>query len=148
MDRRTILAMTGTLVSGAAKAQKAPNSGSGDPDEFVALWPGAPPGAPPVDLKPQTSELVLSDGFHIRLVAGIQTPGFFVYRPMRPNGLGLLIIPGGGYAREAENRGARDMAAYFTGLGITCFVLRYRLPGKGGKGAKPWRCKTRSAPCA
>jgi acetyl esterase/lipase len=54
-----------------------------------------------------------------------------VYRPARPNGLGLLIIPGGGYAREAENRGARDIAEYFAGLGITCFVLRYRLPGEG-----------------
>ena len=63
--------------------------------------------------------------------AGIQTPGFFVYRPARPNGLGLLIIPGGAYAREALNRGARDIADYFTGLGITCFVLRYRLPGEG-----------------
>jgi acetyl esterase/lipase len=77
------------------------------------------------------SELVAPDGFPIRLIAGIQTPGFFVFRPARPNGLGLLIIPGGGYSREALNRGARDMADYFAGLGITCFVLRYRLPGEG-----------------
>ena len=125
MDRRTLLAMTGALVSGAAKAQP-----SGDP-EFVALWPGTPPGGDHVRLTPQMSELVLPDGFHIRLIAGIQTPGFFVYRPARPNGLGLLIIPGGAYAREAENRGARDIAEHFTGLGITCFVLRYRLPGEG-----------------
>ena len=131
MDRRTILAMpalamTNALVSGAAKAQTPP----GDP-EFVLLWPGTPPGGDHVKLTPQPSELMAPDGFQIRLIAGIQTPGFFVYRPARPNGLGLLIIPGGGYSREAENRGARDMADYFTGLGITCFVLRYRLPGEG-----------------
>jgi acetyl esterase/lipase len=128
MDRRTVLAMTGALVSGAARAQVAH---SGDPGEFVALWPGTPPGGDHVKLTPQMSELVAPDGFHINLIAGIQTPGFFVYRPARPNGLGLLIIPGGAYAREAENRGARDIADYFTGLGITCFVLRYRLPGEG-----------------
>ena len=92
---------------------------------------GTPPGGAPVNLTTEISELVLPDGFRIRLISGIQTPGFFVYRPARPNGLGLLIIPGGGYAREAENRGARDMAEYFSGLGITCFVLRYRLPGEG-----------------
>jgi len=131
MDRRTILAMTGVLVSGAAKAQKAPGFQPGNPDEFVALWPGTPPGGAHVNLKAEISELVLPDGFHIRLTSGIQTPGFLVYRPARPNGLGLLIIPGGGYAREAENRGARDIAEYFAGLGITCFVLRYRLPGEG-----------------
>ena len=128
MDRRTVLAMTGGLISGAARAQV---SQPGDAGEFVPLWPGTPPGGDHVKLTPQPSELVLPDGFHIRLIAGIQTPGFFVFRPARPNGLGLLIIPGGAYAREAENRGARDIAAYFTGLGITCFVLRYRLPGEG-----------------
>jgi acetyl esterase/lipase len=131
MDRRAILAMTGALVLGAAKAQNPPASRPGVSDEFIALWPGTPPGGAHVRLMPETSELVAPDGFHIRLISGIQTPGFFVYRPVRPNGLGLLIIPGGGYAREAENRGARDMADYFAGLGITCFVLRYRLPGEG-----------------
>ena len=136
MDRRTImtmtgLAMAGALASGAAKAQKAPGSQPGDPDEFIALWPGTPPGGAHVKLTVEMSELVLPDGFHIHLISQIQTPGFFVYRPARPKGLGLLIIPGGGYAREAQNRGARDIAEYFAGLGITCFVLRYRLPGEG-----------------
>ena len=125
MDRRTLLAMTGALVSEAARAQVS------QPGEFVALWPGTPPGGAHVNLTPQMSELVLPDGFHINLISGIQTPGFFVTRPARPNGLGLLIIPGGAYAREALNRGARDIADYFAGLGITCFVLRYRLPGEG-----------------
>jgi acetyl esterase/lipase len=131
MDRRTILAMAGVLASGATKAQGAPGSQQGDSGEFVALWPGTPPGGTHVNLAAKMTELVLPDGFHIHLTSGIQTPGFFVYRPAQPNGLGLLIIPGGAYAAEALNRGARDIAEYFAGLGITCFVLRYRLPGEG-----------------
>jgi len=123
--------MAGALVSGAAKAQKAPDSQLGDSNEFVALWPGAPPGGAHINLTAEMSELILPDGFHIHLISQIKIPGFFVYRPAQPNGLGLLIIPGGGYAREALNRGARDIAEYFAGLGITCFVLRYRLPGEG-----------------
>jgi acetyl esterase/lipase len=131
MDRRTILAMAGALVSGAANAQGAPGSQPSEPGEFITLWPGTPPGGAHVNLTAEMSELILPDGFQIHLISQIQTPGFFVYRPARPNGLGLLIIPGGGYAREALNRGARDIAEYFAGLGITCFVLRYRLPGEG-----------------
>lgn len=76
MDRRTILAMTGALVSGAAKAQTAPSSQPGDPGEFIALWPGTPPGGAHVKLTAEASELVAPDGFHIRLTSGIQTPGF------------------------------------------------------------------------
>ena len=47
------------------------------------------------------------------------------------------------------NRGARDIAEYFTGLGITCFVLRYRLPGEGWENRETvCRCRMPSAPCA
>jgi acetyl esterase/lipase len=47
--------------------------------------------------------------------------------------LGLLIIPGGGYASEGGDRGGREIAQHFASLGIICFVLRYRLPGEGWK---------------
>jgi acetyl esterase/lipase len=131
MDRRTILGMAGALVSGSANAQKATGSQPGDPDEFIALWPGTPPGGAGVKLTLKVTDDVLPDGYHVRVTSQIQTPGFFVYRPARPKGLGLLIIPGGGYAGEGHDRGGREIAEYFAALGITCFVLRYRLPGEG-----------------
>ncbi|HMH65028.1 MAG TPA: alpha/beta hydrolase, partial [Rhizomicrobium sp.] len=84
-----------------------------------------------LDLK--ITDGVLSDGFHFHAVSQIQTPGFSVYRPVRPNGLGLMVIPGGGYATEGLDRGGREIAQYFAALGITCFVLRYRLPNEGWK---------------
>ena len=60
-------------------------------------------------------------------------PGFFVYRPVKPTGLAMLVIPGGGYAAEGGDRGGREIARYFADRGIIAFVLRYRLPGEGWK---------------
>lgn len=133
MDRREAigLGLAGALVSSAAQAQNEPGYLPGDSTEFVALWPGTPPGGAGIRLELKVTDAVQPDGYHVRAVSQIQTPGFFVYRPARPNGLGLLVIPGGGYISEGGDRGGREIAQHFSSLGITCFVLRYRLPGEG-----------------
>jgi acetyl esterase/lipase len=105
----------------------------GDSTDFVPLWPGTPPGGAGIALTPRVSDAVQPDGYHVRSISRIQTPGFFVYRPARPNGLSLLVIPGGGYSSEGMDRGGREVAQRFAAGGITCFVLRYRLPGEGWK---------------
>src|SRR5258706_5221865 len=136
MDRRTLLAtgLGGALLPRAGWAQEHETGYlPGDSQEFIALWPGTPPGGEGIKLDLKVTDAVQPDGFHVRAVSQIQTPGFFVYRPARPNGLGLLIIPGGGYASEGGDRGGREIAQHFASLGIICFVLRYRLPGEGWK---------------
>jgi acetyl esterase/lipase len=135
MDRREMLGMglAGALVSGAADAETEPGYLPGDSREFVPLWPGTPPGGEGIKLDLKVTDAVQPDGFHVRAVSQIQTPGLIIYRPATPNGLGLLVIPGGGYASEGGDRGGREIAQHFAGLGITCFVLRYRLPGEGWK---------------
>ena len=112
------------------------------------MWPGTPPGGEGIKLDLKVTDAVQPDGFHVRAISQIQTPGFFVYRPAKPNGLGLLIIPGGGYAAEGGDRGGREIAQHFASLGIICFVLRYRFRAKAGRTAPPCRCRTPSAPCA
>lgn len=135
MDRREAigLGVAGVLMSGAAWAQTEPGYLPGDSTEFVKLWPGTPPGGEGIRLTLKVTDTVEPDGFHVRAISQIQTPGFFVYRPAKPDGRGLLIIPGGGYAAEGGDRGGREIAQYFSALGITCFILRYRLPGEGWK---------------
>jgi len=136
MDRREAigLGLAGTLLPRAAWAQGHETGYlPGDSEEFIALWPGTPPGGEGIKLDLKVTDAVQPDGFHVRAVSQIQTPGFFVYRPVRPTGLGLLIVPGGGYAAEGGDRGGREIAQYFTARGIICFVLRYRLPGEGWK---------------
>jgi len=138
-----------------ADTMAADGSLPGDSKEFVPLWPGTPPGGPPGSPLPVTVRVgmapngapdsprslmikdhVLPDGYHARDVHMIETPGLIVYRTAKPNGLALLIIPGGGYALENEDVGGRDIAQHLSGLGITCFVLRYRLPSEGWRNAE------------
>jgi len=45
----------------------------------------------------------------------------------------MILAPGGGYSREMLDFEGMDVARHFNGAGVTCFVLRYRLPGEGWK---------------
>jgi hypothetical protein len=127
MDRRKLMglaaaaAITTPALCDPAFADTMAADGSlpGDSKEFVALWPGTPPNGPPGSPLPVTARVgtptsgppgsplplmtrdyPLPDGYHARDVHIIQTPGLIVYRAARPNGLSLLIMPGGGYANE------------------------------------------------
>lgn len=137
MDRREALGLglIGAALSAPVLAETMRADGylPGDSTEFVPLWPGTPPGGAGLLLTLKVTDAVQPDGYHVRAISQIQSPGFFVYRPQRPNGLGLLVIPGGGYTSEGGDRGGREIAQHFAALGITCFVLRYRLPGEGWK---------------
>jgi acetyl esterase/lipase len=136
MDRRELLGIAGAALltkDVLADTMAADGYLPGDSKEFVPLWPGMPPGGEGIALTLKVTDSPSPDGYHVRAISQIQTPGFFVYRPTRPNGLGLLVIPGGGYAAEGGDRGGREIAQHFAGLGTTCFVLRYRLPGEGWK---------------
>ena len=45
-------------------------------------------------------------------------------------GIGLVILPGGGYGSLAQHEG-KGYADYFSGKGISCFVVTYRLGTHG-----------------
>jgi len=61
-------------------------------------------------------------------VANVVNPTITVYRPTTPNGMTILMCPGGGYARLAMGHEGHDMAAWFNTQGITYAVLKYRMP--------------------
>ena len=138
MDRREAIGLgllgAAAMVT-AAQAQTMTADGflPGDSTEFVPLWPGVAPGGEGIALALKFTDPAQPDGYHARSVSQIQTPGFYVYRPVQPNGLSFLVIPGGGYSSEGMDRGGREVAQHFAARGITCFVLRYRLPGEGWK---------------
>jgi acetyl esterase/lipase len=137
MDRRDAigLGLLGTaLLAGNVQAETALPDGTlpSDSKETFNLWPGTPPGGANVILSQKIAEASPSpELYHSRTVRGIQTPCVFVYRAARPNGMALLIVPGGGYSGEGMERGGTEIARRFTASGVTCFILRYRLPGEG-----------------
>lgn len=58
-------------------------------------------------------------------------PSLFIYKA--PNdaatGAAVLVCPGGGYSHLAMDHEGHDIARWFNSMGITAFVLKYRLGG-------------------
>jgi len=125
LDRRSLLGVAALTAAAPALAQAA------DPTEVVRLWPGPPPGAPAVLPREEVVDRIKTSGFQDRYVTGIGTPQMTVFRPARPNGAAALLIPGGGYIRVVIDKEGFEVARRFAEAGVTCFVLRYRLPREG-----------------
>lgn len=102
-----------------------------DPVETIDLWPRGAPGAParlPVETVRERST---DSSFSDRYALGIARPRMAVFRPARPNGGAVLIIPGGGYSWVVVDKEGYEMARWLSARGVTAFVLFYRLPGEG-----------------
>jgi acetyl esterase/lipase len=137
-DRRALLASLAAAASPVTREGK-PVSLVPTDDQVkkpasatIALWPGPAPGSPPQpDLPaPKLQQTPVTGGKEYRL-KGIAAPALFVYRPERPNGVALILMPGGGYSfLSIENEGSAP-ATFYTDFGYTVFVLSYRLPGEG-----------------
>ena len=63
-----------------------------------------------------------------RAVEKVNRPSITPFIPQNPNGLAVIICPGGGYARLAFDKEGTLVAEWLNQLGITAFVLKYRLP--------------------
>jgi acetyl esterase/lipase len=128
-DRRSLLGL-GVAVAAAGTAVSA--RADTDPQETVRLWPGLAPGGENVRVHIEIGERSPDLGaYDDRFATGITEPILTVFRPAKPNGAALLIAPGGGYARVVIDKEGFECARRFAREGITCFVLRYRLPGEG-----------------
>ncbi|MFN4091871.1 MAG: alpha/beta hydrolase [Brevundimonas sp.] len=102
-----------------------------DPTEVIRLWPGAAPGGEGVSVVPIVPERSTDPSFHDRYAQYTTDPILTVMRPERPDGRSMLLIPGGGYRWAVVDKEGLDVARVFAAQGITCFVLRYRLPADG-----------------
>jgi acetyl esterase/lipase len=75
--------------------------------ETVLLWPDGAPGALGTD--------------------DADRPALTIYRATQPNGTAIVVAPGGGYRNLAMNHEGRQVANLLNAMGVTAFVLRYRL---------------------
>jgi len=141
VERRMLLAGGAALLAsgaGPVAAQTAPPAtggplppGPAQPSETIDLWPaGAPgmPARPPLEVvEDRSSDPVFRD----RSAQGIAVPRLAVFRPERPNGAAVLLMPGGGYRYVVVDKEGYELARWLTPRGFTAFVLFYRLPGDG-----------------
>ena len=107
-----------------------PAVGSAD---HIALWPqGMAPGDKPLVQAQRIVERSSDPALPDRYIDHVSAPYLVAYRPAKPNGSALLVIPGGGYQRVVlDKEGTALVPALVEQGGVTLFVLRYRLPGEG-----------------
>lgn len=137
MDRRSLIGL-GTLALAAMQTRALAQglAAPPDPDETIPLWPGTPPGLLNLDLVPRVVEASPEPEFyHNRQRTGVARPVLDVFRPAVPNGSSVLIMPGGGYRQLDFDVEGYDVARVMSAIGVTAFVLTYRLPHEGWRDA-------------
>ena len=64
----------------------------------------------------------------------VSVPTMTMYPPTAPNtGAAMVVFPGGGYQFLAMDLEGTDVCDWLVSRGITCVLLKYRVPGSG-----PW----------
>jgi acetyl esterase/lipase len=102
----------------------------------IPIWPGAVPDAQPVK-GPEVSATVVDSSGKPRLVGGkpwiyvdrVSQPTMTVYPPVGNNtGAAIVVFPGGGYSILAIDLEGTEVCDWLTSRGITCVLLKYRVP--------------------
>jgi acetyl esterase/lipase len=67
-------------------------------------------------------------------VRNINNPSITVFTPPegKSNGCAVVVAPGGGFRELVFHAEGEQVADFLTPLGVTVFVLKYRLPGEQG----------------
>lgn len=126
-DLKTIISRSGLIIFSviifmqlfhfSASAQTLAKS------EEIQLWTNFPPDEPgPVGKEKESAKNSWSN---------ISRPRLIVHRPEHPNGVGILVISGGGYAHIEIGNESKPAADWLASQGVTAFELVYRLPGEG-----------------
>ncbi|PXA87134.1 alpha/beta hydrolase [Nostoc sp. 3335mG] len=126
-SRRALLAMTGAAVAMPAMGQAVTAS-----EETLPLWPRGVPGSDPIpSLAEKADDQSHDPSRPDRFITGVSQPRLVVHRPARPNGAAVLLMPGGGYGFLSYDNEGVTQARWLNALGITAFILLYRLPDEG-----------------
>ena len=111
MKKLALLVITGLITLGNLNAQ-----------EFIPLWEKG--------RMPNSKGIALKDSIANERIYQVGTPGMYVFEASKAEnkGVGVIIIPGGGYARLAYQISGFSLAKWFNAIGINAFVLQHRMP--------------------
>ena len=96
-------------------------------DEYL-LWPAVPPGDKAVTIEEVTTERSQDPSVMDRTITGVTRPSLVPYLAKAPGGAAAIIIPGGGYSYITIDKEGVDIAQWLNSLGVSAFILKYRLP--------------------
>jgi acetyl esterase/lipase len=109
----------------------------------VPIWPRAAPDEQPVPgpenlKKTEKDELVAGEPY--LYIENISRPTMTIYPPMGKNtGAAVVVFPGGGFQILAIDLEGTEVCEWLTAKGITCVLLKYRVPSA----PYDWQCDCR-----
>ena len=119
------------VLSSESPAQDAADKDAKEATELITLWPnGLPAGSVKMDAK-KVEELKAKEAADPRgHLLYVDSPTLSVYPAPadKANGCSVVICPGGGYMLLAWQHEGVDLAKWFNSIGVTAFVLKYRVP--------------------
>lgn len=99
------------------------------PTEIVRLWPDGPP----TKLEGVGAEgeykAPVGVAMEVSLLRNVSDPTISVFKPEKPNGVGVIVCPGGGWRILAWEHEGLDIVRWLTANGYTAFLLKYRVGG-------------------
>ena len=100
----------------------------------VNIWPGPPPGGD--STKGENEGLELSSdnvgGRPYQWVSNVSTPTYTIFPAKGKNtGVAIVVFPGGGHIGLAIDIEGTEVCDWLTSHGITCALVKYRVPYSG-----------------
>ena len=97
----------------------------------MPLYSDGVPNSKPV---PNTQKSETDENGILR-ISEVTVPTLTVYPADKgtANGTSVIICPGGGYKRLAASHEGSDVAKEFNKMGVTAFVLKYRIPNENAQ---------------
>jgi acetyl esterase/lipase len=102
----------------------------------IPIWPNGAPGAqanPPAEVDTTTDKMGLIAGRRVMRLGNVSTPTITLYRPANTAGTtpAVVVFPGGGYSILAIDLEGTEVCDWLNSTGITCVLLKYRVPNTG-----------------
>lgn len=94
-------------------------------NEVIPLWNQEIPNS--IKANDYKEGKIVKDGV-VEFYDKVIEPTLTIYKPENPNGTAVVICPGGAYARLYMTGEGYKIAKWFNSLGVTAFILKYRLP--------------------
>ncbi|HEV2381645.1 MAG TPA: alpha/beta hydrolase [Terriglobia bacterium] len=133
-----LFVFSGVVSLGAQAASWQPSPGHTQ----LPIWPNTVPDAQPVP-GPETTKVdsgFFVAGGHVTGVSNVTQPTITVYAPAENDtGAAILVFPGGGFQGLAIDLEGTEVCDWLTSAGITCVLLKYRVPSL----PYDWHCKCR-----
>jgi len=130
-----VLGFTAAAASAQGTGWSLPAGGT-----TLPLWPGQAPGSAPSSIP--EGDVTKHDakpiaGRRVTIYGNVSNPTLTVYRPKSSSiGTAIAVFPGGGYNILAIDLEGTEVCDWLTAKGITCVLVKYRVPRSGPYPAK------------